>query len=229
MQARQSAVARRCGGLSVVAVLIGLAAGLGPAGALAPAKGAEANAEAAGGVEAVYRQLVARTLTERRDLSVEDPVYEGEELRTGRDGRARIAMADGALLTLGDEAVLRIDRLVFNPDGGNGAGAFTVLHGAFRMTSGALGANGAVQVDTPIATIGIRGTDFWGYQDGGALSVVLLDDGRVEIETPGGRIVLDEPRDGIVITDPAAPLPAEPLVWDEDRIARAVETIAFPE
>lgn len=207
-----------------------LLAALAVATALLAGGAASAGAEdPAGGVAAVYHQLTARTLSDSRALEVEDSVFPGEELRTGADGRARVALVDGAMLTLGEGAVVRVDRMIFDPSGSAGEAAFSVLHGAFRMVSGELGARGAVTLETPIATIGIRGTDFWGYQEGGALSVVLLDDGRVEIETAGGRITLDAPNEGIVITDAAAPLPAEPLIWDQARIARSVETVAFPQ
>ena len=210
--------------------LAALAIAAGASAASVPSTGAT---DPAGGVAAVYHQLTARTLGDSRALEVEDPVFAGEELRTGADGRARIALADGAMLTLGEGAVVRVDRMVFDPSAGSGAGsgdaAFSILHGAFRMVSGELGAKGAVTLETPIATIGIRGTDFWGYQDGGALSVVLLDDGRVEIETAGGRITLDAPNEGVVITDAAAPLPADPVIWDAARIAQAVQTVAFPQ
>ncbi|MCR9221514.1 MAG: FecR family protein [Alphaproteobacteria bacterium] len=185
--------------------------------------------ERAGAARRVHRALTAETLTARRSVSAAEPVFAREILKTGADGRAVIELDDGAVLTLGEDAVVAIDRMVWDPSARDGLAALTVLHGAFRMVSGELGAKGRVRVETPIATIGVRGTDFWGYQEGGSLSVVLLDDGRVEIETAGGRIVLDEPRDGVTITDPAAPLPATPQRWGERRIAAAVETIAFPQ
>jgi hypothetical protein len=183
----------------------------------------------AGDVERLHRLLSAETLTDRRELALKDPVYAGERLRTGPEGRAVVQLADGATLTLGEAAVVSLDSLIYDPASGTGSGRIAVLHGAFRMVSGALGKTGAITLETPIATIGIRGTDFWGYQEGSSLSVVLLDDGRVDIRTAGGQITLDAPRDGIVITDPNAQLPAEPQSWEQERIDRAFETVAFPE
>lgn len=190
----------------------------------------EQGRSAVGSVERLHPSVSAETLTARRDLALADPVHAGERLRTTADGRAAVRLADGALLTLGEAAVITLDSLIYDPDAadGDGAGTITVLHGAFRMVSGTLGKQGRFRVETPVATIGIRGTDFWAYQDGGALSVVLLDDGRVEIETAGGSITLDAPRDGIVITDANAPLPDAPARWSQDRIDRNVVTVAFP-
>ncbi|MBP5856353.1 FecR domain-containing protein [Marivibrio halodurans] len=189
---------------------------------------AAAEDTAIGTVARLHPAVRAETLTERRDLEAEAPVHAGERLRTDPSGRASIRLDDGSVLTLGEAAVVSLDSLIYDPDTGVGAATLTVMHGAFRMVSGALGKQGSMRVETPIATIGIRGTDFWGYQDGRALSVVLLDDGLVSIETAGGSIALDEPGDGIVITDPEAPMPDTPARWDANRIARNIVTVAFP-
>lgn len=222
-----------------LAAVVAGAAGPGGFGAPAAAQNGTQNGtqnaveqprgERAGDAAKVYRTLTAETLTARRSVAAAEPVFAREILKTGADGRALVELDDGAVLTLGEDAVVAIDRMVWDPTARDGVAALTVLHGAFRMVSGELGAKGRVRVETPIATIGVRGTDFWGYQEGGSLSVVLLDDGRVEIETAGGRIVLDEPRDGVTITDPTAPLPGTPQRWGERRIAAAVETVAFPQ
>ncbi len=196
--------------------------------AAAPAR-ADSDPDAAGEVARLHGSLAAEAASGERALTETDPVFSGETLRTGPGARARIAMRDGGVLTLGAEAAVALTRMVFDRAEDGGEAVFSALEGVFRMTSGSLGSAGAVTVTTPVATIGIRGTDFWVDQDGRTLSVVLLDDGHVEVTTEGGTVVLDSPREGIDITDPAAPMPDSPNRWSRMRVQRALEAVAWPE
>jgi len=150
-----------------------------------------------------------------------------DELRTGSGARLQLTLADDTVLTLGAGARLVIDRFVYNPDRANSALSVTAAQGAFRFVSGQIGkaAGADLRVTTPVATIGVRGTDFWGGPIDSAYGVLLLD-GAVEVTNPGGTVVLDSPGRGTAIASPTA-TPGDPVAWPQAKVDRAVASIAF--
>ena len=94
------------------------------------------------------------------------PAAKGLELQSGdrivtTDGRAQIRFTDGAYVSLqpGTDFSIRDYRYDGRTDGTE-KGAFGLLRGALRTVTGAIGRvnRGAYQIQTPTATIGIRGT-----------------------------------------------------------------------
>lgn len=154
-------------------------------------------------------------------------VTRDDHLLTGPQSRLLLALAHGGKLTLGENASLRISQTLE-------ASAKTLnrldLKGAFRM----VGATAQMPtqrkqewvVGTPVATIGVRGTDFWGGPLDGALDVVVLS-GAVEVINSAGRVVL-QPNQGTVVRN-ASSAPGGPAAWPQDKLQRAFATVAFPE
>jgi hypothetical protein len=108
--------------------------------------------------------------------------------------------------------------------GANVDGVINLLKGAMRFTSGRLG-HRSLRVVTPVATIGIRGTDFWVGQIDGVYGVLLLS-GAVEVSNDGGTVSLDEPLQGTTIFSQTV-APDRPGVWPGDRRARALAGVTF--
>ncbi|SCA56889.1 conserved exported hypothetical protein [Candidatus Terasakiella magnetica] len=129
-----------------------------------------------------------------------DPVFFGDELKTGASSRLQVVFNDSTELYLGDHSTLTIDELVYIPNQ-KGQALFSLSQGVFRMVSGAINkiAGSSFRVRTPLATIGVRGTDFWGHQTEDKLILALLDDGEVEISTQEGDVTLSTPLSAIVI------------------------------
>ncbi|GIX30010.1 MAG: hypothetical protein KatS3mg124_0482 [Porticoccaceae bacterium] len=100
---------------------------------------------------------------ERAPLQRGDPVYEGDLLVTGAGALLQLKMVDDALLILQAESELSIDAYRFDPDRPDAQAARLTLHrGRVRSITGRLGESNrkAFRLNTPIAAIGIRGTDF---------------------------------------------------------------------
>lgn len=135
-------------------------------------------------------------------------------------------MADGTMLTLGAGAQLTLDEFVYVP-GRKDNRVRLVLSGAFRFVSGAAASpgQGVASVQTPVAAIGIRGTDFWGGPIDDAYGVLLLE-GAVEVANPAGTVTLDEGGEGTNIAGPAQ-APGAVTTWPQDKVDRAFATIAF--
>ena len=122
-----------------------------------------------------------------------DPVASEDILETGPASKLLVSFADGTALTLGPNADVVIDEFVYNPNGGKNSAALRITSGAARFVAGAIekaGGPEAIKVSTPVATIGIRGTDFFVEQDGDHLSVALFSGYRVTVTNGAGETVL---------------------------------------
>ncbi len=93
----------------------------------------------------------------RRGMDVD----EGARVITGAGGTAQLRMKDGALLAVRPETTLEIEAYAFRETGREESSIVNLLKGSFRSVTGAIGRENqdAYQVKTPVATIGIRGTD----------------------------------------------------------------------
>jgi len=117
-----------------------------------------------------------------------------DTLRTGANARVQLKLAEGSTVKLGENARFTIERV---ENRGVFRSALNVLYGAFRFTTGALGANRKRELDIRVRTItaGIRGTDLWGKSTD-ARDLVCLLEGRVSARAEGGEAVtLDKPLD----------------------------------
>lgn len=85
-----------------------------------------------------------------------DPVVRDETLTTTDAGGLLITFADGSELTLGPNSTAVIDEFVY-PGPGQGNATIELVSGVFRFVSGQMD-EAKVDIDTPVASIGIRGT-----------------------------------------------------------------------
>ena len=118
------------------------------------------------------------------------PVHLRDELRTGPEGRLRITFRDDTLLTLGENASVVIDRYVYDPDQNVGETLIRTTKGAFLFASGRIKGlkQHSIAVSTPVADIGVRGTQFWG----GPLDKfgVLVLEGEITVSNQAGGVTL---------------------------------------
>jgi hypothetical protein len=163
-----------------------------------------------------------------RGLAVESDLFGGELVRTGAESRLHARFADGTELMMGAQSVLQLDSFVYDPENG-GTARFNLTSGAFRMITGALNktGGGALEVNTPVATIGVRGTDFWGLQTDEQLTLALLDDGVLEVSAQGRTVTMDQAMTVLRITRADGIGEIQPL--SEDALAEAAQTVAIPE
>lgn len=112
------------------------------------------------------------------------PIYQGDVIETDADGAVNIVFVDETSFAVSEEARLAIDEYVFDPATQSGTTDFSVLKGVFVFTSGLIGRDDPddVAIDTPIGSIGIRGTIIAGDVNSGEITVVegaiVLRDGN---------------------------------------------------
>lgn len=165
-----------------------LAAGLATALAGAPAGAAQP--PKAGVSAAVQGEVSRRSTLEQQApdapnrLQAGTAVFMQDLVQSGAESRAQILLRDQSTFKLGPESEIVIDEFVYDPASGSGEMLARAAEGAFRFVTGQIGKADSddVKVETPVATIGVRGTRF------------IADLGRTtEGGTPEGLFVLTGP------------------------------------
>ena len=183
--------------------------------------------EAIGTVSRIQGEASGTHGSATRALAVNASVILNETVTTGAAARLEVTFKDNTRLTLGENAKLTLDRYVFNPAAGRGTIRFKVV-GALRFLSGQVSklARSDVSVTTPVATIGIRGTEFWGGPIDDQVLGVFLIEGAVRVSNAAGARILNRPGQGTnIVSAGAAPGPV--TFWPQDKVNRAIATVTF--
>ena len=160
--------------------------------------------------------FIKRANGDEMQLQEGDEVYQNDIVRTEGDGSIGITFVDGSVFTLGNDARMTLDSLVYDPATGEGSSSVTVIKGMFKFISGDIAANnpGDMVVETPVATIGIRGTTGGGHVIGpGADNQFFLEpnaDGTVgwfDVTTDAGTVSMNQPYMNVGISDISTPPP----------------------
>jgi hypothetical protein len=183
--------------------------------------------EAIGAVSRIQGEASATRDGATRRLGLNTSVFLKDVVSTGETGRLEVTFADNTRLTLGEKAKLTLDTYVFNPAAGSGTIKFALV-GPMRFLSGQVSklANSDVSVTTAVASLGIRGTEFWGGPiDNQALGVFLIE-GAVSVSNAAGEQILSRPGQGTNIATPGS-APGPVTFWPQDKVNRAIATVAF--
>ena len=117
------------------------------------------------------------------------------------NGRMLIQFLDKAELSLTEHTKVYIDKVYYDPDPSKSKMAMRMAVGTARFASGRLGMvnKSNIDIQTPTASIAVRGTDFTTTIDElGRSLVILLPDqfgnssGEITVSNKGGTIVLNE-------------------------------------
>ncbi len=153
-------------------------------------------------------------------------IFLGEVVATAAGARLQLVFSDGTKLAIGEKARITIDSFIFNP-GSTTNRMRLAITGPFRFVSGKIerAPRGDVAVDTPVATIGVRGTDFWGGPIDGAFGVFLIV-GRVVVSNAAGSATLNRSGEGVNIAGPGS-APGAVSRWPSDKVDRALATVTI--
>lgn len=91
-------------------------------------------------------------------VKVSDELVQDEALRTETDSTVELAFIDGSQMSLEPESELVLSKYVFDPEGKQTAAIIELQSGTFHYTSNGVPDQDVV-LKTPVATIGIRGTE----------------------------------------------------------------------
>lgn len=107
------------------------------------------------------------------------PLYTGDMIKTGGEGKTRLLLKDDSVVSIGPETEFRLEKLEIREDGGRSF-SFEALVGRFKVHVAKWflgGSNGIIA--TPTATAGVRGTVVWGDTE---LDAICALEGEVELK-----------------------------------------------
>jgi hypothetical protein len=161
----------------------------------------------------------------RNKKSISSSVNTGVEMNdtiiTAR-GKAKLEFDDKTTVNITEQSKLVIDDFVYDPKKGSGKLAMKVALGTARYASGQIAKNNpqAVDVQTPTATVAVRGTDFSMTVDElGRSLIVLLPScdnkgcvtGVIEVITDAGSVLMEVAYQATIVTSRSLP-PAAPIL-----------------
>ena len=144
-----------------------------------------------------------------------DNVNKGDVVQSGSDSTLGITFIDGSVFGLASNAKMVLNEMIYDPAGSNNSSLISLVQGTISFVAGATAKKGDMKVDTPVATMGIRGTavlveiDFVVPAQGGAppakFQVLVEPDG-----TTGSYILYDKTTLTPIATVNQAGTPAVP-------------------
>lgn len=143
----------------------------------APAAATIGRVETVGGTASVIRNGSAVA------LNVGDLVYRGDVVQTGGGSSLGITFIDGTAFSLLSGARMVLNDMVYSPGGTGNSALISLVQGSISFVAGQVAKTGDMRVDTPVATMGIRGTavnvDISADNGTTRFSVMREPDGRV--------------------------------------------------
>ncbi|GEM_PF-6326286 len=123
-----------------------------------------------------------------------EKVYVGDEIITSPDSYVKIFLQDDSVLTIGEDSHFIVNDFILNST--SRRSIFTLIKGKVKAVISKflrMGAENRVQINTPTAVAGVRGTEFFVETDGKVTEVGVLD-GVVEVSDRNGlgRVLLQK-------------------------------------
>ena len=173
------------------------------------------------GVGSLTRERTELVAEVGRDIELYDT------LNTG-NGRIAVEFVDNAELRLTEHSRVLIDEVIYDPDPSKSKMVMKFAMGTARFTSGKLGMinKANIRIETPTATIGIRGTDFTATVDElGRSLIILLPDlnghasGEITVTNQGGVVTLNEAYQATMVSTISTP-PVRPVTITNITVAQ---------
>ena len=156
---------------------------------------------------------------EQRLLVVGTNVFSDERVVTGEKGQTQMLFVDQSALTIGPNSDLVLGEFLYDPNTETGTIVMSATKGLFRLVGGKISKDGPVVLNTPTATIGIRGGIILvNVAESGATQATFLFGQSMEV-TSGG-VTKEVTRPGFVIEaatvdqEPSDPVPVSAASLD---------------
>src|SRR6056300_33705 len=161
---------------------------------------------------------IVRLSGEELTANLQTDIVSFDEVET-ENGRLKIQFVDETQVSLTEHTYMEIDEYVYDPDPSKSKMALNFVQGTARFATGGLGLvpKENIQIQTPTAVIGIRGTDFTTTVDELGRSLVILlpdancDDkikleegckpsGSITVTNAGGTVTLEEAFQAVMVS-----------------------------
>lgn len=117
------------------------------------------------------------------ELKQGDRLLKGDVIQTGPDTTVGISFVDGTALGLASNARIVMDEMTYDPNGSSNSSLLSLVQGTITLVAGHTAKFGNMRVETPVATMGIRGT--------AVMVEIAADDGPSRfsvLKEPDGKI-----------------------------------------
>ena len=124
---------------------------------------AQADGNTAAAVVVGHVTKLAGTATAIRNgvsiiLNQGENVDKGDVLQCGSDSTLGVTFIDGTVFGLSSNARMVVNEMIYDPNGSNNSSLLSLVQGTISFVAGETAKHGDMKVDTPVATMGIRGT-----------------------------------------------------------------------
>ena len=92
------------------------------------------------------------------ELRIGDAVQKGDVVQTGSDSSIGMTFVDGSVFGMTSNARMVLNEMIFDPNGSSNSSLISLVQGTITFVAGQTAKNGNMRVETPVATMGIRGT-----------------------------------------------------------------------
>jgi hypothetical protein len=186
------------------------------------------------GIGTVTEQTGPTEIKRNKDVITSElkSAVEMDDTITTANARAGITFQDNTKVQITEQSKLVIDNFVYDPNKNTGKLAIKIALGTVKYASGQIAKNDPeqVKIETPTATIGVRGTDFSSTVDEiGRSTIILLPScpvgwkdiekdcvtGKIIIKTDAGELMLTRPFQATTI-DSRMHEPAKPSILTLD-------------
>ena len=167
----------------------------------------------AGKIESLKGEVTATVDDSRRTLAKGDSVYPNELITTSAGSLAEIEFADESNFILGPDSEFKIDKFSYNQPNTENKISTRLVKGAFRFVTGLIARYkpDSMEVNTAVATIGIRGTTV-AVEASATSAVIVLEQPKdssrktaIEVSNEYGSTYIDEPGYGTEVPDEFSP------------------------
>ena len=119
-------------------------------------------AASAGQVIGHVTKLVGSATAIRNGVSIilnnGDNVEKGDVVQSGSELTVGITFIDGTVFGLSSNARMVLNEMVYDPNGSSNSSLLSLVAGTITFVAGETAKHGDMKIDTPVATMGIRGT-----------------------------------------------------------------------
>ncbi|HEX7791515.1 MAG TPA: FecR domain-containing protein [Afipia sp.] len=91
-------------------------------------------------------------------LKLQDDIFKGDTLETGKNSTLVVTFTDDTTLNLSATSRIVVDNFVYQDGGKDNAALINVTRGTMAFVAAAVAKTGDMKIETPTATLGIRGT-----------------------------------------------------------------------
>ena len=170
--------------------------------------------------------VIERTDGEDVESEVDLDIFSYDTIKTGK-GKVAVGFIDDTRVDVTQHSKLIIDEFVYDPNTKKGSLSLKAALGTVRYASGQIAKTTptAVQIKTPTATIGVRGTDFsMPIDEVGSSTIILLPScdtngncfvGEISVESDAGMVIMNQAFQATVV-DTINSRPLKPVIVDID-------------